>query len=486
MATTRFGPFPVSKGDVLTGVNVQGEDQLQTIATGWVSFARVIGRTFDADGDDWSTPPDFPAPLLKKHSLIVKFGGGPWYQGGKDKAITVPAGESGEVILRTNDHDDWLWDNDNYWEVSLVLTRLDPPPPPSGPPEPVLRIAAIEVVQAIQRAGNSVRLVQGKRTVVRVFVDSGLRNGQDVGAGANLWPGVTGSLTVFDAKRGGPITLVNFPLNPGMTARPASSIDREQWDHSLNFELPATTLVRDPLDPPWVKSTTALEIRAIVKSTRPVPGHGGSASGSVTVSFHERFTQPLLPILVELTYPTVANPRPTMAQFDAAVRFAVARYPVAENGFAVNPPFYWTTSIDTSAELQLAGLLSQLGTVALLSSTPVNGIRCALLPDGPGRTGMGGAFIWGSRLPVFIAMASQVESFAHEMGHAFGVHHSQCSGDEGWYDGRIPGRIDDVGLDVQGQPPRVIPKLTPDVMSYCTGVWCSVQFFQLIFKEDVI
>ena len=480
MAPTRFGPFPVSKDDVLTGVIVQGGDTLNTIATGWVSFARVVGRTFDADGDDWSTPSDFPAPHLRKHSLIVKFGGGPWYQGGKDKTITVPIGESGEVILRTNDHDDWLWDNDNFWQVSLIRTRPDPPPPPPGPPQPILRVTAIEVVQAIQRAGNTVRLVQGKRTIVRVFVDSGLRNNQNVGAGPNRWPGVTGSLTVTDATSGMTIASLNTPLNSGgvMIARDAASIDREQRDHSLNFELPPAILDRSLLD-----------IRALVRSSTPVPGAGGQATMSVRVAFQARRAQPLLPVLIELKNPAIAAPAPTMSAFDAAVlNGALPRFPVAETGFVVRPQFDWVTENDIRQETHGTGLLHQLATIRLLSSTPVDGIRCGLVPDGPWPWGgLGYPRIWGSRVPAFIVEASDVNGFAHEMGHAFGVFHSQCSGTEGGYDRRnMPGRIDDVGFNVQTR--TVIPKLTPDIMSYCRGgeQWSSVQFWETIFDEGVI
>ncbi len=60
MATTTFGPFPVSKGDVLTGIGVQAGDMVRTISTGWVSFARILGQSFDADGCDWQTPADTP------------------------------------------------------------------------------------------------------------------------------------------------------------------------------------------------------------------------------------------------------------------------------------------------------------------------------------------------------------------------------------------------------------------------------------------
>jgi len=61
MATTTYGPFSVSKGDVATGVKVQTGDVVRTTATGLVSFARLPGQSHDADGDDppWETPLTF-------------------------------------------------------------------------------------------------------------------------------------------------------------------------------------------------------------------------------------------------------------------------------------------------------------------------------------------------------------------------------------------------------------------------------------------
>jgi hypothetical protein len=182
-----------------------------------------------------------------------------------------------------------------------------------------------------------------------------------------------------------------------------------------------------------------------------------------------------------------------MDQFHTAVLTgALPRYPVAEDGFVIHPPFPWETSND----LRISDfadpngwwyLLQQLQTVRLLSSDPVDGIRCALVPDGPwGWSGIGFAHMWGSRVPAFIVEASDTTSFAHEMGHAFGMWHTSCNGTEGWpIDDSRPGRIDDVGLNVQTQ--TIIPKLTPDIMSYCLDErWCSVQFYKAIFNQGVI
>jgi hypothetical protein len=97
----------------------------------------------------------------------------------------------------------------------------------SGPPPgPDMHVNAIEVTQAIQDLNNSVDLVAGKKTFVRVHVSAPVNV-------ADVYATLTG-------KRGF-VTLspVLSPGNPGadITVRP--SPDRGQLDHSFWFELPS-------------------------------------------------------------------------------------------------------------------------------------------------------------------------------------------------------------------------------------------------------
>jgi hypothetical protein len=126
MPTTRYGPFGVVGGEVSTGVTVQAGDTVRTVSEGLVDFGgAVIGfgaPILSADGDSWSTPPNYPAPSLRKNSLICRVGSR-WYQGGVDKSFTP--GEGGEVILRTNDND--VNDNSRGWTVTLYVTPAGEP-----------------------------------------------------------------------------------------------------------------------------------------------------------------------------------------------------------------------------------------------------------------------------------------------------------------------------------------------------------------------
>ena len=72
---------------------------------------------------------------------------------------------------------------------------------------PALSVAGVEVVQTIQRfsltnsgQNNSVALVANKRTIARVYVDSGIRNNFDYGAGPNLLDNVTGEIIIWPSN----------------------------------------------------------------------------------------------------------------------------------------------------------------------------------------------------------------------------------------------------------------------------------------------
>jgi hypothetical protein len=94
-------------------------------------------------------------------------------------------------------------------------------------PGPDMRIDAIEVTQAIQDLNNSVELVAGKRTYVRVHVSSPTT--------------VNDVFANLSAQRGG-LTLYPTlsPGNPGADIHVRSAPDRGQLNDSFWFELPAS------------------------------------------------------------------------------------------------------------------------------------------------------------------------------------------------------------------------------------------------------
>jgi hypothetical protein len=371
----------------------------------------------------------------------------------------------------------------------LQACILNPPATPPPPvPHPVLFILGIEPVQCLQRSGGPaddlrVRLVAGKRTAVRVYVDAGVvPAGHDEGAGPDRWPNVTGQLKVTDSASGATIAGAVAPLNPGgkIDAHSGGSPDRNDRNISLNFELPLAALLL-----PAVTITA----RVWVQGHENEPG-GWTTSRVNTFNFETRQTQAVTPILIGDGIAGVGPP--SMSAFSVALlQGALPRYPMSQLGFVLNPALSFTTSEDLRNPVGWFRLIGQLTGAILLSTPP--GIRAGVVP--PGTYPFGG--IGFPRVlfdnPAFVVNVADTIAFAHEMGHTFGIYHSRCRGDEpDPIDGRLPlnGRTDEVGMDVASGTPfpigvegRVIPVGTPEIMSYCRGgeQWPSTVFYSIIF-----
>jgi hypothetical protein len=367
-----------------------------------------------------------------------------------------------------------------------VSVSLDQPP--------VLAVTAIEVVQTIQRANNSVRLVAGKRTLVRVFVGSGITNGFDKGAGPNVQPSVTGDVVLVGP---GGVTGAVPPLNPGgvLAAQPAGywPLNRANAAHSLNFEPPLSVL----------SGKVTITARVWVTGHENDAGGPWRASRSTSVIFLSQPTQELLPILINDMQR--ALPAPSLTQFNFSLQGARTRYPIAQSGFLVNPPLGDTTQPyeDLGSPIGWGLLLARIGTmIFIFPSTPVGGIRCGLVPPEPTPPPATPTYALGGLAPglpsvpsllaqaapppftSFLAPFAQA-TFAHELAHNLGLEHAPCPsgyGAPGNIDPRLPGWSDDVGADV---PLRaVIATGASELMSYCDEPrWPSIATYDILFDS---
>jgi len=208
--------------------------------------------------EDRQTGPADPLPPISAFIVRKKSDGT-----GADSILYTSATSTGVgTAAHMLTHDGYL-----YWADSGALLRL--PQDASALPQTNMRITSMEVTQGIQDLNNSVMLIQGKRTVVRVHVKS---DGPSV-------DGVTAHLYRLNAA----LQPIGEPLVPsnkvGQYLKVPSNPKREILDDSFWFELPldwtndATLRLRADLNPFHYPVQLSYANNAFVfsKSTTPSP-----------------------------------------------------------------------------------------------------------------------------------------------------------------------------------------------------------------------
>lgn len=289
---------------------------------------------------------------------------------------------------------------------------------------PQLSILGIEVTQAIQRfnrnnpgQNNSVRLVSEKRTMVRVYVDSGVTDGFDFGQGANILPDVTGHLTL--TYPGGNTVTVNNMINPGkINAQPPGSVNRGNLEHSVNFELPLNNL------------DGTIQIDAEIY-TDPRSGSGRRDRQSTSVTFRHNARIRLVAILINDT--VNGNAAPNMSNYFASLQGARTRLPVRESGFVVTRASNHMT-INTQSDEDLtsgngwSNLLDRLDDIADDYQNN-DEIWTGLVPNvgayaWNGLANDGIVKFWWDKHPRMLSKARQGATFAHELSHTVSIDHA--------------------------------------------------------------
>jgi hypothetical protein len=113
---------------VKTSLTTQAGKIIKTASSGIVDFGGAVlgvgAPKLNADGDSSPTPSNYPAPNLRKNSLIVRIGDR-WYQGGTNTTFTTAT--SGQIYLGLNDNN--VDDNSQAWKVYVYEVSAPPPLP---------------------------------------------------------------------------------------------------------------------------------------------------------------------------------------------------------------------------------------------------------------------------------------------------------------------------------------------------------------------
>jgi hypothetical protein len=341
---------------------------------------------------------------------------------------------------------------------------------------PRLSIERIEVVQAIQKPDNSVRLVAAQRTIVRVFINSGITDGFNYGDG----PGVaevevtlvaenldTGAVT-FCSRWGGAIY-----------ARPTPQ-SRDNLFRSWNHEVPLAAC------------SGRVRFKAIARSLpfHPRAPRAQSPESTVDVAFIDVPVQQVMPFLVK--DPSSSEPTPTMTDFLASLEMMSYIVPIPWSKYLVNPPA--SVALGPSESLKISKLnwvtlwWRVATTIFLFPSSPVSGLRVGIVPrDSLYPNGGTGLTRTGPITPTFIAQSRAPRLWAHELAHAYGIDHvrntdpADPTPDPPWYDPRLPLTISDPGLDIGAR--ELFPSGTNELMSYAQRKWLSVEHWDIVLDR---
>jgi hypothetical protein len=382
---------------------------------------------------------------------------------------------------------DWSgeWDDPYSGVVDFaVFAELAPvsPPVPGGSRGDLIIVDA-EITQAIQHfrshthldaanvfPDNSIRLVAGKPTVVRLYVD------YDVTSGLPIIGTLSGELQV---SSGGTITTL-LPLE-NIVPRRDSTIQRGRRDHTLNFLIPEN-LCQGAVD------LTARALNAF-DSTQ------FSSNFVRTLTFETLPAIPILAVGIEYTGDDVSDPAalaaPTMADFTALFGFTEAVYPIP----SVTITNFVTMTYDEDVKSDINDGCDKLGdlkdAVADMRGDS-DDIVYGLFNSGLDTGSVGGCGGGG----VAVGRIGAQGTAAHEIGHALGRQHAPCDNvtrcaepintDDNYpdYSGFDSDSIGEFGFDTRSSPGSVKdPSVAHDMMGYSGSRWISPYTYKALMSR---